>query len=66
MPDSLSIREHNGTWCVSTRDNTDIVSFAGPGARERAERQRQELLDLLRACDAEPMARVDGDGGDKR
>lgn len=51
MPDSLNIREHNGTWSVSTRDNTDIVSFAGPGARERAERQRRELLDLLNASD---------------
>jgi len=47
MAESLTVREHNGTWCVSTEDNTDIVSFAGPGARERAERQRRELLDLL-------------------
>lgn len=51
MPEALNIREHNGTWCVSTADNTDIVSFAGPGARERAERQRRELLDLLNAAD---------------
>jgi hypothetical protein len=47
MGTSLMIREHDGRWCVSSHDDVEIVSFSGPGARERAERQQRELTQLL-------------------
>ncbi len=47
MAESLTIHEHNGKWSVATHNNTEIVSFAGPGAFERAVRQYHELSELL-------------------
>lgn len=35
-----------GEWCV-TVDGRQVVGFAGPDARERAERHRDELESLL-------------------
>jgi hypothetical protein len=46
MDDNLKVFELNGTWSVRF-NNTEIVAFAGPDARERAERQRTELTELL-------------------
>lgn len=66
MAVALTIREHNGRWSVSTGDDTEIVSFAGPRARERAERQRRELTDLLSRASRELPSRnsTQSDGND--
>ena len=66
MAVALTIREHNGRWSVSTGDDTEIVSFSGPRARERAERQRRELADLLSRASRESPSRAaaQSDGND--
>ena len=46
MDDKLKIFELNGRWSVGF-NNTEIVAFAGPDARARAERQWAELTQLL-------------------
>jgi len=46
MDDKLQVFELNGRWSVGF-NNTEIVAFAGPDARARAERQRSELTQLL-------------------
>jgi hypothetical protein len=46
MDDKLKIFELNGRWSVGF-NNTEIVAFAGPDARARAERQCSELTQLL-------------------
>jgi hypothetical protein len=46
MDDKLKVFELNGRWSVGF-NNTEIVAFAGPGARARAERQWVELTQLL-------------------
>jgi len=46
MDDKLKVFELNGRWSVGF-NNTEIVAFAGPDARARAERQWSELTQLL-------------------
>ena len=46
MDDKLKVFELNGRWSVGF-NNTEIVAFAGPDARARAERQWAELTQLL-------------------
>lgn len=46
MDDKLKIIELNGRWSVGFND-VEIVAFAGPDARARAERQWSELSQLL-------------------
>jgi hypothetical protein len=48
MDDKLKVFELNGRWSVGF-NNTEIVAFAGPDARARAERQWAELTQLLSA-----------------
>jgi hypothetical protein len=47
MPVKLSLSpDRHGEWCVSL-DDTIVVCFSGPSAREQALRRSQELADLL-------------------
>jgi hypothetical protein len=47
MPVKLSLSpDRHGEWCVSI-DETVIVCFSGPSAREQALRRSQELAELL-------------------
>lgn len=54
MDDKLQIFELNGRWSVGF-NNTEIVAFAGPDARARAERQWSELTQLLSLTPAAPL-----------
>jgi hypothetical protein len=54
MDDKLQIFELNGRWSVGF-NNTEIVAFAGPDARARAERQWSELTQLLSVAPAAPL-----------
>jgi hypothetical protein len=53
MDDKLKVFELNGRWSVGF-NNTEIVAFAGPDARARAERQWAELTQLLSATRSLP------------
>jgi len=52
MEDKLKVFELNGRWSVGF-NNTEIVAFAGPDARARAERQWSELTQLLAVTHSE-------------
>lgn len=53
MPVRLSHSpDRDGEWRVSL-DDTVIVCFSGPSAREQAIRRSQELADLLRSISEE-------------
>jgi hypothetical protein len=55
MDDKLKVFELNGRWSVGF-NNTEIVAFAGPDARARAERQWAELTQLLSATHSSSAA----------
>jgi hypothetical protein len=69
MDDKLKVTELNGRWSVGF-NNTEIVAFAGPDARARAERQRLELTQLLSATHqsgaAGDIPRLKDDGAPRR
>jgi hypothetical protein len=47
MPVKLSLSpDRRGEWCVSL-DDTVVVCFSGPSAREQALRRSHELAELL-------------------
>jgi hypothetical protein len=69
MDDKLKVFELNGRWSVGF-NNTEIVAFAGPDARARAERQWSELTQLLSVTRAaardDDFRPLNGDGTETR